>query len=69
MGDVFYEQIHRMCFWCKGFNNHYFCIFNISFLHNHRVKYDDYIVKWCSGVACNWCVSLYIGLTLALSLY
>ena len=30
-------------------------------LPNNRVKYD-YIVKWCSGVACNWCVSLSTGL-------
>ena len=24
--------------------------------------YSAYIVKWCSGVACNWCVSLDITL-------
>ena len=30
--------------------------------------YCDYIVKWCSGVACNWSVSLDIFLMLALSL-
>ena len=27
-----------------------------SFLPKYRVKYYDYIVKWCSGVQCNWCV-------------
>ena len=28
--------------------------------------YYGYIAKWCSGIACNWCVSLDIGLMLAL---
>ena len=27
-----------------------------------------YIVKWCSGVACNWCTSLDIALSLALNI-
>ena len=31
-----------------------------------RVKYYDYFVKWCSGVACDWFVSLDVGLILAL---
>ena len=31
-------------------------VFKISLLPNYRVKYYDYIVKWFSGVACNWCV-------------
>ena len=36
-----------------------FFMFKISLLSNYRVKYYDYIVKWCNGLACNWCVSLY----------
>ena len=47
--------------------NSLFFVFKISFLPNYRVKYYDYIVKWWSGVACKWCVSLDIGLGLALS--
>ena len=27
----------------------------------------DYIVKWCSGIQCNWCVSLDIAYILALT--
>ena len=44
--------------------------FTISFLPNYRVKYYDYIGKWCSGIKCIWCpgVSLDIALDiLALS--
>ena len=42
-------------------------LFNISFLPNYRVKDYDYVVKCCSGMTCNWCVSLGIArLTLAL---
>ena len=41
-------------------------MFKISLLSNYHVKYYEYIVKWCSGVSCNWCVSLDIGLILAL---
>ena len=37
-----------------------------SFLPNCRVKYYNYIVKLCSDIACNWCVSPTIGLILAL---
>ena len=33
-------------------------VFKISFLPKYRVIYYDYIVKWCSGIKCNWCVSL-----------
>ena len=33
--------------------NSLFFMFKILLLPNYRVKYD-YIVKWCSGVACNW---------------
>ena len=46
--------------------NSFFFMFKISFLPNYRVKYYDYIVKWCSGVACNLCLSLDIALILAL---
>ena len=45
--------------------NSLFFVFKISFLPNYCVKYYDYIVKWYSGVACNWCVSLDIALILA----
>ena len=38
--------------------NSLFFVFKISFLPKYRVKYYDYIVKWCSGIECNWCVSL-----------
>ena len=38
--------------------NSFFFELKISFLPKHRVKYYDYIVKWCSGIHCNWCVSL-----------
>ena len=41
--------------------NSLFFVFNIFFLPNYRVKYYDYIVKWCRGAACNWCVSLDIA--------
>ena len=40
--------------------------FEISFLPKCCVKYYDYVVKWCSGVACNWCISLDIPFILAL---
>ena len=39
-----------------------FFVFRISLLPNYRVNYYDYIVKWCSGIPCNWCVSLDIAL-------
>ena len=42
--------------------NSLFFAFNISLC----VKYYDYIVKWCGGIACSRCVSLVIGLILAL---
>ena len=35
--------------------------FTNSFLPKYRVKYYDYIVKWCSGILCNWCVSMDIA--------
>ena len=44
------------------FNSLFFGVLNFVFYH---VKYYDYIVKWCSGVACNWCVSLNIALIFA----
>ena len=31
------------------------------FLPTYRVKHYDYIVKWCSGIQCIWCVSLAIA--------
>ena len=38
-------------------------MFTILFLPKYRVtvKYYEYIVKWCSGISCNWCVSLDIA--------
>ena len=30
--------------------NSLFFVLNISFLPKYRVKYDGYIVKWCSGI-------------------
>ena len=47
--------------------NALFFAFKISFLPNYPVKYYDYIVKLWHGVACNWCVSLDIDFTLALT--
>ena len=38
-----------------------FSVFKISFLPKDRVNYYDYIIKWCFGVWCNWCVSLDIS--------
>ena len=40
-------------------------VFKISFLPKYRLKYY-YHIKWCSGIACNWCVSLDIALIFAL---
>ena len=37
-------------------------VFKKKFVPNYCVKYDDYIAKWCSGIVCNWCVSLDIAL-------
>ena len=39
-----------------------FFVFKTSLLPNHCVKYDDLIVKLCSGVAFNWRVSLVLPL-------
>ena len=41
-------------------------VFAISFLPKYRVNYYDYIMKWCFGISCNWCVSLDIAHILAL---
>ena len=41
-------------------NSLYFAFKN-SFLPKYRVKFYDYIVKWCSGIQCNWCVSMDIA--------
>ena len=35
--------------------------FKFLFKPKYHVKYYDYIVKWYSGIACNWCVSLDIA--------
>ena len=51
----------------SSFRDSLFFMLKISFLPKYRVKYYDYIVKWCSGVACNWCVLLDIGSILALT--
>ena len=40
-------------------------VFEISFLPKYRVNYYDYIIKWCFGILCNWCVSLDIAHILA----
>ncbi len=45
--------------------NSLFFVFKILLLHNYRVKYYDYIVKWCSGVACDWRAPLCIAYILA----
>ena len=42
-------------------------VFEISFLPKYRVNYYDYIIQWCFGIYCNWCVSLDIAHMLALS--
>ena len=42
-------------------------MFKISFLPNYGVKYHDYIIKWCSDIACNRSVSLDIAVILALN--
>ena len=46
--------------------NSLFFAFTNSFLPKYRVKYYDYIIKWCSGIYCNWCVSMDIDSSLAL---
>ena len=46
--------------------NSLFFVFKISHLRNYCVQYYDYIVKWCSEIACNWCASLDICLILVL---
>ena len=50
--------------------NSLFFVFNVPLLPKYRVKYYDYIVKWCSGVVglYNWCVSLDIAIILTLIL-
>ena len=41
--------------------------FTNSFLPKYRVKYYDYIIKWCSGIQCDWCVSMDIDYIFALT--
>ena len=43
-----------------------FFVFKTSLLRNYRFKYNDYVVKWCSGIACAWCASLDIAYIVAL---
>ena len=43
----------RRCITCDNMAtqlNSIFFVFIISLLHNYRVKYDDYSVKWRSGI-------------------
>ena len=47
--------------------NSLFFVFKMSSLPKYRVMYYDYIVKWCSGIKCNWCVSLDIAKMLSLN--
>ena len=47
--------------------NSLFFVFKHVFLPTYRVKHYDYIVKWGSGIQCNWCVSLDIAYILALT--
>ena len=42
-------------------------VFRYVVLPTYRVKHYDYIVKCCSGIQCNWCVSLDIAYILALT--
>ena len=44
-----------------------FFVFTILLLPKYRVNYYDYIVKWCFGIKCSWCVSLDISQMLALN--
>ena len=43
-----------------------FFVSTILFLPKYCVNYCDYIIKWCFGIKCNWCVSLDISQILAL---
>ena len=47
--------------------NSLFVVFKMSFLPKYDAKHYDYIVKLCSGVACNSRASLDIALILALT--
>ena len=38
--------------------NSSFFVLKISLLRNYRVKCYDYIVKWCSGIVCDWSAPL-----------
>ena len=42
-------------------------MFKYVFLPTYRVKHYGHIVKWCSGIQCDWCVSLDIAYILALT--
>ena len=56
------EAKHR---WCMP-KRHLSVKLKFSFLPNYRVKYYV-IVKWCIGVAHNWCTSWEIALLFALN--
>ena len=63
MSDTLASQRPRLGDACQGDDKatlmkSFSFVFKISFLPNYRVKHYDYIVTWCSGIACNWCVSL-----------
>ena len=49
--------LHTLCF-----------VFKYSFQSTFRVKYYDFIVKWCSGISFDGCASLDIGFILAVFL-
>ena len=53
--------------WRNRWIHHFLCLkfrFCVTTLSNN---YYDYIVKWCSGIACDWSASLDIAWVLALS--
>ena len=60
--------------WRHWWIHHFSCIkvrFCVTVHYRyHRIKYYDCIIKWCSGIACDWCASLVfkIKLKTALSL-
>ena len=48
--------------------NSLFLVFEISLLPSYCANSNVMIIlNWCSGIACNWCVSLTIALILALT--
>ena len=55
VGQASARQQWRMPIWQHSWIKICVCLI---FLPNFRIKYHDYIVKWASGVASNWCVLL-----------